>query len=65
MRNLDRVVFNKPGMIKKRVFLLKKFYDFILHGAYLILLKNAINLDGNENTQTKTVTAAENSAING
>jgi hypothetical protein len=52
-------------MVKKCVFLLKKFYDFFLHGVYFILLKNAISLDGNENTHTKTVTAAEKSAING
>jgi hypothetical protein len=58
-------MFNEPRMVEKCVFLLKKFYDFFLHWFYLALLKNAINLDGNEKIHTKKVTAAENSAIKG
>jgi hypothetical protein len=65
MGNLNGVVFDEPRMIEKCVFLLKKFYDFLLHWAYLILLKNAISLEGNEKIHTNKVTAAENMAING
>jgi hypothetical protein len=65
MWNLNGIMFDEAWMIKEGVFSFEKIRDFRGHRSYLLELKNAIIREGMENSQTKSVTAAEKTAKKG